>query len=150
VLIFSEGLLKKTDYYPLTFRWLSDDFNPNCLVEYYYFGKDSIAKVIVYNWDIMNDVNNLKTGKSKILEQQNRKKEYLKKYNLIYNIVVEKFGKPTKEEKVKESNDGFFGNATWDTNGKIIELFFSFTPKVKELGEFAFGTFRVRLIIDNN
>jgi len=146
---YFKGAIEKKDYYPLIYRWPNDDFDPNCLVEYFHFGTDSIAKVVVYNWDVMNDIHNFKTGKNRIIAQTSRKEEYLKKYNSIYSIVVDKFGKPTSEEKIKKSKDGYWGYSAWKKEDKTIELFFSFTPQINEFGEFAFGTFRVRLKIDH-
>ncbi|HEX8545427.1 MAG TPA: hypothetical protein VF691_00620 [Cytophagaceae bacterium] len=141
---FFDGAQKDKDYYPLKFKRNNDTFYPNLNVEYFYTESDSTVNAVVYDWDIMNHVNNLKTDVNKIEEQVSRKKEYEIKYNSVQTELIELLGEPIVNKKEK-SQQGYFYHSSWEKGDMLTELRMSFTPKLQQAGPFKFGTFRIRL-----
>jgi hypothetical protein len=145
---FFHGALENVDYYPLVIKWSNDTFHPQCEVEYYYSSKDSVINAIVYDWNIMNEVSNLKTDGYKLEQQIGRKDEYIQQYNTVRDQMIKLLGQPSKTQEVKEESRGFFGKTEWNLPDKDVTLTVSFTPQLQSVGQFKFGTFRVRLKTD--
>jgi len=145
---FFHGAQEKLDYYPLTFKRTDDTFKPECVIEYYYSSKDSIVNAIVYDWNIMNEVSNLKTDGYKLEQQLGRKDEYIAQYNAVRAQMIKQLGEPSKTEDILEDKHGFFGKTEWNLADKDVTLTVSFTPRLQNAGQFKFGTFRVRLKTD--
>jgi hypothetical protein len=147
---FFKGAKAKEKYYPLVFKRNDDSFFPNCNVEYYYNKKDSIIHMILMDWNIMNYITNLKTQGDTMVAQVSRKNEYVQKYNQLKTELIKLLGAPTKVEKISEENNLCYGEAIWNLGDKNVNLSLSFTPELQEVGEFKFGTFRIRLKCDLN
>jgi len=145
---FFYGAQANKDYYPLTFKRGKDSFTPKCVAEYYYSIKDSVVNAIVYDWNIMNEVTNLKTDEYKLEQQVSRKDDYIKQYNSVRSQLITLLGQPSKTGEITESTDDFNGETQWDFDDKEVILNTVFTSKLKAVGPFKFGSFRVRLKVD--
>lgn len=147
---FFYGAKENVDYYPLVFDRTNDKFDPKCNVEYYYSTKDSVVNAIVYDWNIMNVVKNLKKDGDKIEKQLGRKAEYLSQYNDIRSQLIAKYGEPSSTENIDENSDPLFVKTEWHLPNQDLILTFMFSTKLKAIGPFKIGSFRVRLVADWN
>lgn len=136
------------DYYPLTFKRTNDTFKPGCVVEYYYLQKDSLINAIVYDWNIMNEIHNLKVDGYKFDEQISRKDDYIQQYNTIRDQIIKLLGEPSNTENIKEDTHLISARTEWNLPDKDIKLTLLFTPVLQTAGSFKFGTFKVRLVTD--
>jgi len=142
---FFHNTQEKVDYYPLIFKRIEDSFKPQCEAEYFYSSKDSIVNGIIYEWNIANEISNIKTDGHKFEEQLTRKDDYLQQYNTIRDLLIKLLGNPSQTEEIAETRQGYFGETEWNLHDKDVTLYFSFTPKLQIAGPYKFGTFRVRL-----
>lgn len=143
---FFEGAKENFDYLPLKYRRNNDSFFPTCEVEYFYTDNDSIVHVIFMEWNIMNYVKNLNTYQKLLGKQVKRKNEYFVKYDQLKNEISRTIGEPTYQTEISEFSDGYYGETLWKLSDKKLKLTMSFTPKLKKVGKYRFGTFRIRLI----
>ena len=71
------GAQDNVEYQPLVFVRTNDHFDPKCEIEYYYSPKDSVINAILYDWNIMSQVKNIKTDGARLEQQVGRKEAYL-------------------------------------------------------------------------
>jgi hypothetical protein len=145
---FFHGAQEKVDYYPLTFKRVIDPFKPVCEIEYYYSSKDSVVNAVVYDWNIMNEVTNLKTDGYKFEQQVTRKEEYIQQYNMLRDQVIKLLGEPSKTEKINEEGHVVTGETDWNLADKDIRLTLAFSTQLKVMSPYKLGTFKIRLITD--
>jgi len=145
---FFHGAQEKVEYFPLTFKRINDTFKPKCVVEYYYSDKDSIINAIVYDWNIMNEVTNLKTDGYKFDQQTDRKDEYIQQYNSIRDQLIKLFGEPSRTKKIKEDGHLVAGETDWYLKNMDLRLTMLFSSQLQVAGPFKLGSFRVRLVTD--
>ncbi len=143
------GAIEKKDYFPLTFKRTNDDFFPELQVEFFYEENDNDSTIICtsYDWEIMKYVKNIFEDSHIFEKEKKREKEYLKKYDEIKSIVIEKIGQPDKIDESKGS-EGYFYKLEWFKEEINVLVLFSFSTKLKSIGDGKIGSYRIRLKID--
>ena len=135
-------------YYPLTYKRLNDDFYPTLQVQYFYNETDSTMLSTSYDWNMMDYVKNLKTGKKELKKQTKREKDYLAKYNAIKSELIGALGQP-KYISEEETNAGHFYKLEWETEQNKVLLLFKFSKSLGTLpGGMVFGSFNIRVKVD--
>lgn len=143
------GAVENKSYFPLKFKRTNDTFFPELFVEYFYDegSKDSTIVCTSYDWDIMSYVKNLNVDGHYFDTQIKREKEYLQKYKEIKSSVINKLGRPDNIDESK-GDDGYFYKLEWFGDNTDVVLLFSFSKKLKSLGKFKLGSYRIRLKVD--
>jgi len=143
------GAIEDKEYYPMIFKRTNDDFFPELFVEYYYDAStiDSTIICASYDWEIMHYVKNIFTDGHYFDSEIKRKKDYLRKYNEVKSSVISKIGQPDKIDESKAA-DGYFYKLEWYKKDIEVMIIFSFSTKLKSVGNFKFGSYKIRLKVD--
>jgi len=89
---------------------------------WYFYTEDSVARWMFYNWGFANP--GVEASNKTLLEQNERKKEYIEKYELEKQHMVERFGLPTSDTTKLDTDGGITKKAMWDLEDKriIVEM----------------------------
>jgi len=95
----------------MIFKRSYDPFYPT-LHSWYFFDKDSVVRLIYYNWGFANT--SVGSSDDELRRQQFRKGDFAQKYVDEKAALIAKLGKPTKEEQ-EDSNSALLNLQTiWD------------------------------------
>ena len=143
------GALADKEYYPIKFKRTNDSFFPELFLEYYYDENSSDSTIICasYDWNIMNYVKNLNDDGHHFNTEIKREKDYLQKYKEVKSNVISIFGKPKRIDETKNA-EGRFYKLEWEGKNTDVLLLFSFSKKLKPVGKWEVGSYRIRVKID--
>jgi len=146
---YFSGALADKEYYPIKFKRTNDPFFPELFVTYYYdeSSPDSIIISVSHDWNIMNYVKNLNDDGHHFYTEIKREKDYLRKYNEVKSNVISIFGKPKRVDETK-NKDGHFYKLEWEGKDTDVLILFSFSKKLKPVGKWKVGSYRIRVKID--
>ncbi|MGF1636515.1 MAG: hypothetical protein ACFCUU_05535 [Cyclobacteriaceae bacterium] len=141
---FFPGAIKYELEFPITFDRKDNQFNPFSVVQYYYTANDSLVRLIVYDWDKTQIINNFADLQKELKNESKRLNEYNAKYDELLKNITDKLGRPISGDgKAKEIKDGqstyYERNSKWKSDYCTVELNMIFTTDNR-----AMGTFRIR------
>jgi hypothetical protein len=141
---FFPGATKYYLEYPISFEREDKEFNPFPVVEYYYTSKDSLVRLIVYNWDKARIFDNLFDLQKELKNESKRQNEYNKKYDELLKKLTEKLGKSISGDgEINEINQGQKSyverNNKWIRGNCTVELNMIFSTDNRLM-----GTYRIR------
>ena len=132
----------------LIFKRLSDKFDPQLHVWYYYNKNTNECKGINYNWGLFNPSFSPSKNKSKLIELSKKEKVFKDKYNSLREKLIVDFGEPIKSRVISDNEYNYIENNYWEDDEKIIGLSIEFNRKLKEIpGVGIIGDFRINIMI---
>ncbi|MBX2945703.1 MAG: hypothetical protein KF725_07705 [Cyclobacteriaceae bacterium] len=141
---FFPGATKYDLEFPITFDRKDKEFNPFSVVQYYYTPNDSLVRLIVYDWDKTQIINNFIDLQKELKNESKRINEYNTKYDELLKNITDKLGRPISGDgKIKEIKDGQSSyierKSKWTRDNCTVELNMIFTTDNRTM-----GTFRIR------
>ncbi|PHS62819.1 MAG: hypothetical protein COB12_10405 [Flavobacterium sp.] len=162
-----ENKHNSTEYFPKYTISISKDYFPNATdyelaqpkvynrpenidfipvqVEYFYTNKDSIVRLIVYNWDTKSKASHLRDFLKQENDESERFDEYNKEYDSIAKRISKYIGEPEKNQgKIEKKNEEGYGESysrriLWKTEKCNVELILIWAERKGIL-----GTYRIR------
>ena len=143
------GALEDKEYYPVRFKRTNDTFFPELFVRYYYDenSSDSTIVCVSHDWEIMNYVKNLYDDGHHFKTEKKRRKEYLRKYNEVKSNAIKVFGTPDIIDESKYAS-GYFYKLEWEQKNVDVLIIHEFWTKLRSIGNFKVGSYRIRFKID--
>jgi len=108
----------------------NDNFYPN-LHTWYYSDKDSIIRLVLYNWDLRNI--DLATSNEEFKKQTTRFDEYKTKYTEVKSKLTNLLGTPMQNDLENENNYEYLIKSVWDFKDKKVVLRLIFDKQIKEV-----------------
>lgn len=141
---FFPGATKYDLEFPITFDRKDNQFSPYSVVQYYYTANDSLVRLIVYDWDKTQIINNFFDLQKELKNESKRLNEYNAKYDELLKNITDKLGRPISGDgKVKEIKEGQSSyierKSKWTSDNCTVELNMIFTTDNRTM-----GTFRIR------
>lgn len=121
-----------TIHKPLIFQRIVDDFYPT-LHSWYFYDKDSIVKIIRYNWGFANT--KIDVLDSEIMKQTARLKEYQKKYRIEKSKLIHIIGPPSTEDFRENESTYVSLKSIWDQSDKRVILRMTVDKSVMKFDE---------------
>jgi len=118
--------------------------NPNLIVTYFFYLKDSTISHIVYEWNISTKSKNMNTRKMK-----KQSKRLIEKHNNIKAAIIKKFGPPKKEKKSVKPDISFEEHSNWAIKDKTLISLYIISSNLHEKRGIATiePTHRIRLSV---
>ena len=141
---FFPGATKYDLEFPITFDRRDNQFNPFSVVQYYYTANDSLVRLIVYDWDKTQIINNFFDLQKELKNESKRLTEYNAKYDELLKNITDKLGRPIsgegKEKEIKDGQSSYIERKSkWTSYNCTVELNMIFTTDNRTM-----GTFRIR------
>lgn len=141
---FFPGATKYDLEFPITFDRKDKEFNPFAVVQYYYTPNDSLVRLIVYDWDKTQIINNFIDLQKELKNESKRINEYNTKYDELLKIITDELGRPIsgdgKIREIKEGQSSYIERKSkWTRDNCTVELNMIFTTDNRTM-----GTFRIR------
>ena len=114
---------------PLIYKRNNDNFFPT-LHTWYFYDKDSVVKLIKYNWGFANT--SIEVNDSIIKNQVLRLRDYKNKYKVEKKNLLRLLGKPNLEDVTKETASYINTKSVWDLPNKRVVINMTVDKKVVE------------------
>ncbi|MBN8652250.1 MAG: hypothetical protein J0L67_12520 [Cytophagales bacterium] len=146
----TKNIYLSTDFYPLADKYevefpisylrTNDTLINSCMVQYFFTATDSKIRLIVYDWDETQRTDLFKERTDIMKAERQRLKEYLNKYDQIFQIISSQLGIPLKDTKLKDvanTNSKYKERiTTWKKENLTVEEHLLFTISDNELGTY--------------
>lgn len=130
---YGEKMLDVLQYWPnvtkraLIFKRKDDSFYPTLHSWYFFDDKDSIAKIIYYNWGFANTA--VEATNQKIISLKNKQSEFVEKYKAEKKNLIGLVGNPNINDE-KEDNESYLNlKSIWYTKNHKILLEMTFDKR---------------------
>jgi hypothetical protein len=144
------GIKTNLDCQVLVFKHQDDSgFKPACVSKYFFTSPAQPTKIALYEWNVKNDITNLRAQGFKIEQQLKRENEYTEHYQNLLDKLTAEYGLPAHVLPLNTYGTEVKAQAIWHLVDRDVTLDLVFSKVLTKYADSTVdGNFKVSLKID--